>query len=550
VPAILREQGAIGIPADCYPVDADTPLFTDLYWGYGQNLLRAAHQVRRSPGVYALYCSNYSCGPDSFNLHFAAYTMEGKPFAVIETDGHSGDAGTRTRVEAFLHCVEENRRTVRAEAVVNDFASVQFTGLQMTDVRTRHGPGEHLLVPYIGVASETVAAAFRGLGFDAECLPAPDPEALRLGRRYTSGKECLPMPLTLGTLLQRLEQARPDDRFVYLMPCADGPCRFGVYNLLNRIVLGRLRWRNRLRIWSPNDARYFDGMPPGIEMLMLAGMMTGDLLRQAQYDTRPGERASGAASTVYARHHAGLLRCVEAAARGDLSLGPALWQVASGRLFGLGDLLESAGREFAAQRGAKDHPLVELTGEIYVRSVDFSNDFIIERLEERGLRVRLSPMTEWLNYCAFLGRRTHGNRPSDRLSGLLQQRIETAAFAAIARHLGWPERPTINDALEAARPYVSDALEGEAVLTVGTPLHQWRHKQIDGVVNVGPLECMPTKIAEAQFYHVAERDGLPSLTLPFNGDPINSAALDNFAFEVKAGTARRKAARPLPWREL
>ena len=61
-------------------------------------------------GVYALYCSNYSCGPDSFNLHFAAYAMAGKPFAVIETDGHSGDAGTRTRVEAFLHCVEEDRQ--------------------------------------------------------------------------------------------------------------------------------------------------------------------------------------------------------------------------------------------------------------------------------------------------------------------------------------------------------------------------------------------------------------------------------------------------------
>ena len=39
--------------------------------------------------------------------------MAGKPFAVIETDGHSGDAGTRTRVEAFLHCVEEDRRAAK-----------------------------------------------------------------------------------------------------------------------------------------------------------------------------------------------------------------------------------------------------------------------------------------------------------------------------------------------------------------------------------------------------------------------------------------------------
>jgi predicted CoA-substrate-specific enzyme activase len=540
VPAILREQGAIGIPVDCFPVAADTPLFTDMYWGYGQNLLRAAHQVRRSPGVYALYCSNYSCGPDSFSLHFAAYTMEGKPFAVIETDGHSGDAGTKTRVEAFLHCVEEDRRAARAEAVVNDFAAVQFSGLRMDDIRATYRPGERLLVPYIGVASETVAAVFRGLGFEAECLPPPDADALRRGRRYTSGKECLPMPLTLGSLLQRLERATPAERFVYLMPCTDGPCRFGAYNLLNQIVLGRLGWRDRLRIWSPKDISYFDGLPPGTEMLVLAAIVASDLLLQALFDVRPGEQARGSAAALYAQYHAELLRAVEAAAHGDLSLGPALWQVASGRMFGLRALLQRAGREFAARRSTEERPLVELTGEIYVRSVDFSNDFIIEKLEERGLRVRLSPKAEWMNYCGYVGQRTRGgHRLSDRFSSLIRHRIEAAAFGAVSPHLGWPAPPSIPEALDAARPYVSDALEGEAVLTVGAPLHEWRQQQIAAVVNVGPLECMPTKIAEAQLHHVAEHDGLLSLTLSFNGDPINSAALDNFAFEVKARVRRR-----------
>jgi len=59
-------------------------------------------------------------------------------------------------------------------------------------------------------------------------------------------------------------------------------------------------------------------------------------------------------------------------------------------------------------------------------------------------------------------------------------------------------------------------------------------------VNVGPLECMPTKIAEAQLHHIAEREGLLSLTLPLNGDPVSEAALDNFAFEVRARFQRRK----------
>ena len=565
VPAILREQGAIGIPLDCYPLDACIPVFADMYWGYGQNILRAAHQVRRAAGVYALYCSNYSCGPDSFNLHFAAYVMEGKPFAVIETDGHSGDAGTRTRVEAFLHCVEEDRVATgsagvppagsfapvsvgrrdagapRLAANLNDFESAQFSGLQLRDLHKNNGATEHLLVPYIGPASEAVAKVFQGLGLSAESLPAPDVESLRLGRRHTSGKECLPMPLTLGSLLQRLARAKDGERFALLMPSTNGPCRFGVYNLLNNIVLERLGWRDRVRIWSPKDSGYFDNMPAGTEMLIFAGIAASDFLLQAKLDVRPVERAPGQAEAIYERCRSELLTRLESAARGNLALGPALWQVAGGRLFGVRELLARAGAEFAAMRGPGELPLVELAGEIYVRAVEFSNNFLIEKLEARGLRVHLAPKTEWLNYCGYNQcREPGGNRLASHFSELVKKRIESSAFAAIAPQLGWTPPPSTAETLATASPYVSDALNGEAVLTVGAPLHEWRHRQIDAVVNVGPLECMPTKIAEAQFHHVAEREGLLSLTLPFNGDPVSAAALDNFAFEVLARFQQRK----------
>ena len=43
---------------------------------------------------------------------------------------------------------------------------------------------------------------------------------------------------------------------------------------------------------------------------------------------------------------------------------------------------------------------------------------------------------------------------------------------------------------------------------------------------------MPNKIAEAQFFHIAEKEGLLSVTLSLNGDPIDPEVLDNFAFEV------------------
>jgi hypothetical protein len=44
---------------------------------------------------------------------------------------------------------------------------------------------------------------------------------------------------------------------------------------------------------------------------------------------------------------------------------------------------------------------------------------------------------------------------------------------------------------------------------------------------------MPTKIAEAQFFHVAEQHKALIMTIPFNGDPLDSQALENFTFEVR-----------------
>jgi activator of 2-hydroxyglutaryl-CoA dehydratase/predicted nucleotide-binding protein (sugar kinase/HSP70/actin superfamily) len=535
VPALLREQGAVGIPVDCYPVADDVPVFDDMYWGYGQQNLRAAHQVRRSPGEYALYCSNYSCGPDSFNLHFAAHIMEGKPFTIIETDGHAGDAGTKTRVEAFLHCVEEDRARGRSEQTPNDFRQLRVRPLRLRDLQGGDAR-ERVLIPHMGPNSDVAAAVFRGLGLRAESLPPPDAGTLRLGRRHTSGKECLPMALTLGSLLQRLQGVEDAaERFVYLMPGTQGPCRFGVYNLLNQIVLKRLGWSERVRVWSPDSAAYFEGFPAGTAGLMFTGFMANDLLLQAMLDCRPVETAAGAAEQLYQHFQLRLLETLEQTGRAGLPLGGSLWQMVSGKLFGVAALLREAGAAFAAVRGSKPLPRVLLVGEIYVRSTDFSNDHVARKLEARGLRVRLAPANEWIEYCDYVAQQEAKRAGlSQRLTSTLQRRIQEKTYALMAERLGWPPHARVPDALAAARPYLRPSVQGEAILSLGFPLHEWRHGEIDAVVNVGPLECMPSKIAEAQFHHLAEREGLPSLTLSYNGDPLSPEVLDNFAFEVRA----------------
>lgn len=544
-PALLREQGAIGIPLDCLEQDEATPVFTDIFWAYSQRILRAAHHVRRTPGVYALYCSNYSCGPDSFTLHFAAHAMEGKPFAMLETDGHSGDAGTKTRIEAFLHCVHEDMSGGVPTAPARHLSDLQLQPTTLDELRRE---GRTLVLPRMGTASEPVAACLRGLGIPAEVLPASDLDALRAGRRHTSGKECLPMSLTLGALLRRIEtEPDPNRRFVFLMPRPQGPCRFGAYNTLNQLVLERLGLRSRVRIWSPKELEYFETFTPGATFLIICGFTAADWLLEALHEVRPASANRAAVEDVHARYEAELFQLVEEATTRRPSIAGITWEAATGRLFGIRDLLSRAAGAFAALREDRKLPTVLLAGEIFVRLDPFSNGDVIRELEQRGLRVRLAPFHEWIDYVDHVGCELgRGLALSDRFSRLLHRRLNEVTWNAIKPALANQRLASVGEAIHAADEYLPRNLEGEALLTVGTPLHEWRRGHIDGMLSVGPLECMPNKIAEAQLHHVGQKEGLLSLTLSLNGEPIDPTVLDNFAFEVHARFAARNGRSLVP----
>jgi predicted nucleotide-binding protein (sugar kinase/HSP70/actin superfamily) len=492
--------------------------------------------------VYSIFCSNYSCGPDSFVAHGFAYLMEGRPFAVIETDGHSGDAGTKTRVEAFLHCAREDLRASVGRAP-NDASRLAVSSAVLADLR---GSGERVLVPRMGPEAEAVAAALRGVGILAEALPLPTRDTLRFGRRHTSGKECLPMTITLGSLLERLEREREGSaRFAFFMPGSEGPCRFGAYRQLHQLVLDRLGWSDRVRIWSPPFGDYFRGMPPGFAAIALSGVGAAGMLDQALHDVRPVELRPGAADEIHARAAAELWALLERETAGDLSAARVLVEVGSGRLWGVTALVERACRELLAVKGKRELPSVMITGEIYVRSDPFANDFVARELEKRGLRAVLEPVSEFVEYSDHVAHK-RGRKPrvTDKVERWFRGRILALTHHAAAGVLGWPEHPQVAEVLRSALPYMRDDLEVETCLTLGLPLRAWRRGEIDAALSVGPLECMPNKIAEAQFCHAAEREQFLSLTLSLNGDPVDPEVLDNFAFEVHARWRERRRNAP------
>jgi hypothetical protein len=183
-------------------------------------------------------------------------------------------------------------------------------------------------------------------------------------------------------------------------------------------------------------------------------------------------------------------------------------EIVSGRLFGCGDLLRRAAIELAAVKGRGEVPSVLVVGEIYVRCEPFANDFLIERLQQRGLRVHLAPPTEWLEYASDLAAAVAGAGLGDALSCRLHHRILDAGYGIVATAGVAPT--SAREALRAAAP-TSVGLRANRP-GAGRALHRWR-RGVDGAVSVGPLECMPNKIAEAQLFRRGP-EGLLSLTCP------------------------------------
>jgi predicted CoA-substrate-specific enzyme activase len=104
VPGRLRTDYGINvIPMDFLPVDEVNirDINSNMFWNYGRRILAAARIVGENPKLHMIYFTNFKCGPDSFIKHFAPKAC-GKPYLTLQMDEHGADAGTMTRVEAYL----------------------------------------------------------------------------------------------------------------------------------------------------------------------------------------------------------------------------------------------------------------------------------------------------------------------------------------------------------------------------------------------------------------------------------------------------------------
>ena len=513
IPHKFASRGVRIVPFDFFGfLDEECP--DTMYWAMGRLNLKVAKAVARHPQLFGAFITNFSCGPDSFVLTFFRDLMAGKPSLTLELDSHTADAGLDTRVEAFLDVVARHReleRSKKSSTRPKRFAPAR-AAMERNELTIRTSSGErlsardprvHMLVPSMGrLGTQALAAAVRSLGIHATALPPADAEVLKLGRGATNCKECLPLQLTVGSLLAYLKhRRRAGEVLIYFMPESTGPCRFGQYNVFTKRLIEREQIPD-LCVVPLGDGDGYSGLGSTFTHRAWQAVTAADTMNEIR----------SAVQALAVQKESGLAIFDEAWRLVLAALARENGESVARALMAAADMLTT----IPLKRPVEEAPAVLLTGEIFVRHDELSCQGLTDRLAEKGFITRVSPISEFLYYVDYIFRKKLSKERlglRDRLHLpirlIVQRRIETHYKNLLARSgLYRSELVEIDRTMHAGSLLMNPRFLGEAVLTVGSAVREILHT-VSGVISIGPFGCMPSRVAEAILSETMHADRLP-----------------------------------------
>jgi hypothetical protein len=201
-------------------------------------------------------------------------------------------------------------------------------------------------------------------------------------------------------------------------------------------------------------------------------------------------------------------------------------------------------------RDPESCPRVLLTGDFFTRFSSLFMEGIRERYAEQGIVLKPADLGELVLYgtydavagtaeewglkpggLALVKACTRFSHPDGKLylghwlSYRAERRVEEH-YRSLFRGTGLlaAGNSGIPSAFERASEHVSPRIFGEVIPTVGTGL-QAETDGYDGVIVVGPFNCLPYRISEAILRPIGIQRGVPTLTYESDGYPVPASVL-------------------------
>jgi len=392
-----------------------------------------------------------------------------------------------------------------------------------TDTRQR----KKIFIPRMADHAFAMRSAFRASGFDAEVLPESDEETLFWGKKFSSGKECFPFIATTGDIVKMTKQPDFDpETSAFFMPTAQGPCRFGQYSQLQRVILDRLDLPRTeiLSLDSQNSYANIEGLGWDFQLRAWLGLVAVDLLEKLTRETRPYELEAGQTDRAYEEGLETIARALEGK---------------KGEIFGTMKEVRDRFTAIPIDRSVRK-PIIGMVGEIYVRSNRFCNNHVVRQVESLGGEVWVAPISEWVFYVNFMDR-YHSSAKGQRFNALkvrlknwFQQKLEHRLAHPLHEALMNAVEPDTETVLGYAAPYLHHSFGGEAILSIGKAV-DYIKRGASGIINAMPFTCMPGMMVTAVSKRFREDfHNIPWLNIAYDGQEENTSMTRLQAFMHQA----------------
>ncbi|MBT3181776.1 MAG: hypothetical protein HN337_04610 [Deltaproteobacteria bacterium] len=518
LPQKIADLELTALPVDMLPISdvKVDKLYENMYWRYGRKILQAATFVAKHPRLHAVFLTNFGCGPDSFLQSYVERIMHGKPMLMLELDEHSADAGYVTRLEAFkdVICRDKNKD----ESIAKNKEEIKF---HPSVFKRSHEIDNLWMPPMHPYGTSFLAAALRNDGMPAKPLPKETLETFELAKRYCRGTECVPLPSTIGAFLNVLNNSKNPNREAFFMPTAKGPCRFGQYNTLQRMILSEAGYKDvHIESWDDGSGNF--GLKPKTSLNVYNAILAADLMYKARCRIRPYAKDLESFDTTMDKQISKMISVIETGGNVKTTL-------------------TEISRELKAiPTNDVKKPLVGIVGEIYVRLNPYTNGELVKTIEAAGGEAWTAPLSEWFQYLTFIDKalaKDRGRSLIERLKKriknsymLRQDRILTGCVDSI---LSDRQEPSIMSTVNAGERIFPRHFDGESILTIGRAI-EFAEQGVDLIANCAPFGCMPGTLTSGIFQKLEGTMGVPVVSLFFDGETDLSHLVRTYLDNLKA----------------